>query len=212
MTLPYLAYPEKPLDKTIASLPELGQNQHQHKQQHPTETQNLELTQELKSLRQELVKIKSELNRLSSLSDSQYSKPNMAVWNEAGASSLDEHEEPEVIAERNKLFSEQRRFELEENFTNETVDNNWSEENTETVLAALDSLPAEIHEGVVFNTTQCRSTTCRIEFEYEDEIAQQELEMRLPLLLSENFPGISATHGEHNGVTKSIYFLYSEKI
>lgn len=203
----FLTNPEKSVDRTTASIPEPGQS----KLEQQTDTLNIVLAQDLKSLRQELAKIKLELGRVTSSLSSQKPVTNTSAWDEANLPSFEEAENPEAIEERNKLASEQRRLALEDDFTNETVNKTWSKEYTSTVLAVLESLPAEIHEGIVFNATECRSTSCRIEIEYGDEIAQQELEMRLPMLIGENFPGISATHVQQDGITTSVYFLNSDK-
>lgn len=206
----FSANPEKPIAQITASKASYNQKNH------AIDTHKTNLEQEVKSLQREVKAIHVTLKQLATKFNSTTPSMTVTAAGEIHQPSQIDLEDMQATEEKIKQAGKERFNEqlltIEDNFTNESVDKTWAEEKADSVLSAFNSLPAEIQGSIELKVTDCKSSMCRIEVEYEDDIAQNEFEMQLPMLVSEDFPRLSIRYEQHEGVTRGIYFLQSEKI
>lgn len=182
-----------------------------------TPPQYLNLVQQVNALKDELNSMKATLKefafRLDSINPSLANATPLTGKPQLSNNELSEIKDIEVKMQQvNEEHFNEQMMTIEDSFTNERRDTSWAKEQTERVMAALESLPSEILQGVDVKEAECRSSMCRIEADYSDEIAQNEFETQLPMLVGEDFPRLSVNHEQHEGFIKGIYFLQSEKM
>ena len=171
-----------------------------------------QLLQEVKSLKHEVEAIKLTLKQIMSHFDpTMHSSGMTSELNELPNLSQMDLEEMKLVEENIKKATDQQYNEqmamIEDEFIKEPVNPEWSDEKSQILITALNSLPEEKYEGVELKETDCRSSMCRIEIEFADELAQNRFEMQLPMLVGEDFPRLSVMHENQEGLIRGIYLL-----
>lgn len=211
--------PDAIMAETASSVskPDQYKQAHAHLNSQQLANQRLSLEQQLKVLKADITEIKTTLKdfafRLESMNPALASTTILADKDQLSEIELsDIKEAEEKLKQANETQFNEQLLAVEDSFSSERLDQYWSKEKTDRVMTALESLPAEIHQGVDLKQVECRSSMCKIEAEYNDEIAQNEFEIQLPMLVGEDFPRLSVKHEQNEGFIKGTYFLQSEKI
>ncbi len=168
---------------------------------------NHDIAQEVKSLKREVEAINFMLKQIMA----QLEPGIPSALNDSLSLSQLDLGEIKFVEENIKKASDQQYSEqiamVEDEFFKQPIDPSWSEDKTQILKVALNSLPDEKFEGVEVKATDCRSSMCRIEIEYTDELAQNMIEMQLPMLVGEDFSRLSVMYENQDGIIKGIYFL-----
>lgn len=126
---------------------------------------------ELALLRKELNEMRNQQTRFQHTLDSLLSTSNLGD---------DADEYPESTEIENSSVAEAETLKLETDFESESVDLTWGGSAELQIQSAIDEISPK---GVYFKSTECRSTVCRIDVEFDDAKSKLEETSFLPMLI-----------------------------